>query len=340
MVKKIEAKVQVSTEANNWSNLIGYSSAFSDLSQLVTSERLSPVILFSGRAGLGKSVFLRGVAALFFCRSNSACGECASCKRIVHDEHPDVLYVKGENQRLKIKDAALVQEHVGIRTNARSQARHARRVVCLPDVDQLTPQACNRLLKTWEEPPDDAIILMSCSRKNALLATLLSRCFVWPIFPPNIEELLEYLERTIFLGMKKQERPEHRELLELIRKMGFAPGKVLNYFAQQTHATFKEVERFKSQLFSKKTTAERLFLAEEISRKWAWSLEDLLRETEYSLNREYRRVFQSGKDCSESMQVLSERRAFLSQMNNFVLKQKVALNAQLAGERLSLCSIE
>jgi DNA polymerase-3 subunit delta' len=68
-----------------------------------------------------------------------------------------------------------------------------RRVVILADAERMNPTTANTLLKTLEEPPDWATIILVTANEAALLPTVLSRCQIFrfsPLAPGELEELL------------------------------------------------------------------------------------------------------------------------------------------------------
>ncbi|MFK7825269.1 MAG: hypothetical protein AB8G05_14035 [Oligoflexales bacterium] len=331
-------KTQVTEESRgNWTNLIGYAQEFAALSRLVIQNRIPPVILFTGRAGIGKASAVRGVSAMFFCEKNIACGACPPCKRIKLDEHPDLLFLEPSSGRLKTEDAILAQEHLSLKTSRKDESPLARRVICLIDVDLMTNQAINRLLKTLEEPPEDSAILMSTSRKNALLPTLRSRAINWPLTPPPVKDSIELIKARC--EAKELKLPSKGEVLEVLQRCGLAPGKAISYFETQSHAKLKEVKDFCA-LLQGSSTHEVMAVAESLSRKWGWSLPDLIQEAEVQLNLEYRRNVNSqlSSDGSSSQLMIRRRRATLSKMNRLAIKERINLNTQLAAEHLGFYS--
>ncbi|KQC03365.1 MAG: hypothetical protein APR54_09510 [Candidatus Cloacimonas sp. SDB] len=81
-----------------------------------------------------------------------------------------------------------------------------KKIILVEDADMMTRQASNAFLKTLEEPPEDTVLILTTSRLNSLLPTILSRCQKIPFNPvsrPTIEQFLldnstEPLEAKIF----------------------------------------------------------------------------------------------------------------------------------------------
>src|SRR5690606_29558793 len=112
--------------------------------RLVAEDRLPPVLLITGREGLGKRLLLAALAAMHVCETGVACGACAPCRLLQAGTHPELLWLESETGKLMIEDASALQEHVAL-----SAARDVRaRLAVMVDADQMTTQAANRLLKT------------------------------------------------------------------------------------------------------------------------------------------------------------------------------------------------
>jgi DNA polymerase III delta prime subunit len=94
--------------------------------------------------------------------------------------HPDVLYFEAET-KLGIEQARLIKEHFSIKPYSAEG-----RVVVLEDGSVLTPEAQNALLKTFEEAPEKAVILIGIASESDLLPTVLSRCELIYIKNPEV----------------------------------------------------------------------------------------------------------------------------------------------------------
>ena len=64
-----------------------------------------------------------------------------------------------------------------------------RQVAVIPDADRMNENAENALLKTLEEPPGDAALILTTSRPEALLPTTRSRCARVPFGAIDTETL-------------------------------------------------------------------------------------------------------------------------------------------------------
>ncbi len=161
--------------------LAGQQKAKRLLSAAFASDRLPHGLLFAGPDGVGKSLFAKGVAAAINCRQKKAdeplavCGECASCRRIAHGNHPDFQVVAPQNGVLKI---ARIREL--IKELEYPPYESDMRVVVLEDAHTMGREAANALLKTLEEPRAGNLLILTVDSTRRLLATISSRCQLVP----------------------------------------------------------------------------------------------------------------------------------------------------------------
>lgn len=153
--------------------------------------------------------------------------------------HPDLLYFEAES-KLGIEQARAVKDHFSTKPY---QAEG--RVVVIEDASNLTIEAQNALLKTLEEAPEKALIILGINKEPDLLPTVLSRCEIinmpetdTPIYGytdipellnSTIEERFEYIE-------KLKERTEFLEALTV-----FWRNKLLNNPNSQTRKFLEEL---------------------------------------------------------------------------------------------------
>lgn len=136
---------------------------------------LPPSLIFAGPAGVGKAMMALALAQFVNCLSpagEDACGECASCRRIVRGVHADVLRIEpGENGSIKIDEIRGAIERAAYRP-----FEGRRRVVIIDDAEQMVNAAQDALLKTLEEPPNASTFVLVTSMPDTLLPTIRSRC--------------------------------------------------------------------------------------------------------------------------------------------------------------------
>jgi len=110
--------------------------------------------------------FLTVAAKRIFCKS--ACGECAICRAIDEGNYLDVAYFDGAE--MKVADVNDLTENASVRPVAGD-----KKVYLVDNADKLSPQAQNKLLKTYEEPPAYVVIILGASNESGVLSTIKSR---------------------------------------------------------------------------------------------------------------------------------------------------------------------
>ncbi|OYT72178.1 MAG: DNA polymerase III subunit delta' [Chloracidobacterium sp. CP2_5A] len=172
-------------------DLIGQPAAKEALRRGLRAGRLPSSLLFGGPEGVGKRPFALAVAQALNCPVAPAegCGECRSCWRIERGEHPDVRLVAPDGAQIKIGQA---REAIQFVVSAPFEGR--RRVLIVERADAFNAAAANALLKTLEEPPAHAQIILVSARPDALPATIRSRCPMVRfglLTPAEVERCLE-----------------------------------------------------------------------------------------------------------------------------------------------------
>jgi DNA polymerase-3 subunit delta' len=158
----------------------------------VQAERLPHAVLFDGRAGTGRHLLVRALAAFLLCDSPDgfACGHCRACHLLAAGSHSDLrsLLPTGKAHRIGIDQIrAAIEFTSGTATLGR------RQVLIIEDADRMTLAAANAVLKRLEEPTADTYILLTCSRASALPATVRSRCQQRPLPTPDPGQAREWL---------------------------------------------------------------------------------------------------------------------------------------------------
>ena len=142
------------------------------LEKIVREKRISHAYLFEGPSDIDKEAFARGFIKGILCPKGLGenCGACSICSKVDHGNHEDVGWFCRDG--LSVKDAAVtaIQEKLSVRPVGE------RNIIVISDCDTMTTKAQNRLLKTLEEPPGDAVIILLSENMENLAQTILSRC--------------------------------------------------------------------------------------------------------------------------------------------------------------------
>ncbi|MBN1438267.1 MAG: DNA polymerase III subunit delta' [Anaerolineales bacterium] len=165
-------------------DLFGHEWAVDLLRKDIASGRLAHAYLFTGADGIGKRTLALQFARAVNCEAppeaGGLCGTCRSCRLIGAEKHPDLFLLKpkGPGARILVDAAREVAHAVMLKPT-----EAARRIALLADFHRALPNAANALLKTIEEPPPSAILLLTAESADELLPTIPSRCRVLALRP-------------------------------------------------------------------------------------------------------------------------------------------------------------
>jgi len=170
--------------------ILGQEHALSLLQKALVSTRLGHAYLFYGPSGVGKRLTALQFAKALVCHSTAAeaCDRCPSCHKMATGNHPDVVVVNPEGTSIRIEHIRALQRQLSYKPY-----ESQRTVIIIDGCESLTPPAANALLKTLEEPPASALLLLLTSQKDALPLTILSRCQQIPfraLAPAHIQAIL------------------------------------------------------------------------------------------------------------------------------------------------------
>jgi DNA polymerase-3 subunit delta' len=157
-------------------DIVGHAPVVALLRQAVSARRVPQSLLFAGPEGVGKHAVAIALAQAVNCprqQHGDACGTCATCQRIARGQHSDVTVVdRGDEASIKIRT---LRERVLESVNYRP-FEASRRVFIIDPADAMTVEAQDALLKTLEEPPSAAILILISAYADTLQPTILSRC--------------------------------------------------------------------------------------------------------------------------------------------------------------------
>lgn len=134
-------------------------------------------IILHGPKGLGKMHFAGVLAAKALCESTEplqwACGTCRGCKLLNAGNHPDLTVVTAAE-----KNKAIKVESIRHLTEKLQQTPHCQglKLALIYPAEQMNRTAANALLKTLEEPPGAALLVLVTHQIGKLPATIVSRC--------------------------------------------------------------------------------------------------------------------------------------------------------------------
>jgi DNA polymerase-3 subunit delta' len=180
----------------NW-NLLGHEWAVDLLSAHVARNTARHAYLLAGPPGLGRRTLALRFAQALNCPQPAApgqpCGTCRDCKQIAAMQHPDLAIVQAESEggTLKVEQVRAVQHAFSLKPY---QARY--RVAIFARFQEANDSAANALLKTLEEAPAHAVLILTADSPEALLPTIVSRCEVLRLRPLQLELLQAHLKSS------------------------------------------------------------------------------------------------------------------------------------------------
>jgi len=158
-------------------DIVGNSVAKSCLARMLESGRVGNCLLFAGPEGIGKGLFARAFSK-------------ALLKQEQNSPHPD-LHIYRPEGKIGMHSISSMRQFIDEVHLPPYQAK--RKVFILHDAERMLPDSANALLKTFEEPTLDSLILLISSSPQLLLPTILSRCQVLYFQPLSHEEIAFYL---------------------------------------------------------------------------------------------------------------------------------------------------
>ncbi len=153
--------------------LIGQEAITQTLRRQVMTGRVAHAYLFSGTRGTGKTSTAQILARAVNClapEDGEPCGRCASCVALAEGASLDVEEIDAASNNG-------VDEIRALRDKIRYPPQTGKyRVYIIDEVHMLSTSAFNALLKTLEEPPPHAVLILATTEPQRLPATILSRC--------------------------------------------------------------------------------------------------------------------------------------------------------------------
>ena len=159
---------------------------------LLNFENLSHAFLITGRKGVGKDQLIRYLSSCVLCADDDEliCGKCNSCKFSGLDNHPDFH----EMQILPEKKLIGIPQVHDLRSKLYESSFLGRdKVAFLPNIEHISTDGLNALLKILEEPPANTFFFLSTSFLNQIPPTILSRCIEIKIKAPSTNETITWL---------------------------------------------------------------------------------------------------------------------------------------------------
>ena len=172
--------------------IIGHEQIIEHLQNAITMDKVSHAYILNGPDKSGKKMLAEAFAAALQCEKggNEPCLECHSCKQAASRNQPDIIYVRHEKPNtISVDDIrSQLNNDIGVKPYS---SKH--KIYIIDEAEKMNQQAQNALLKTIEEPPAYAVILLLTTNASTFLPTILSRCVTLNIKVVPDEKIKKYL---------------------------------------------------------------------------------------------------------------------------------------------------
>jgi DNA polymerase-3 subunit delta' len=178
-----------------FSEILGHERVVDLLRRSLRSGKTAHAYIFEGPSGCGRRKTALALVQALFCASggDDACGVCPSCRKVAAGNHADIHVVEPlpDKRDISISQLRDVQRDLAMRPY------EAPRSACIVEpADRMNTSSANSFLKTLEEPPGNAIIILITENADMLLPTIRSRCQLLRFAPLSQEQIRQLLERS------------------------------------------------------------------------------------------------------------------------------------------------
>ncbi len=164
------------------------------LSATIGEGFLSHTVLIEGEKGTGKRELAVWLAKAILCKNSKApCENCAVCRKISDGNHPDVEIYDGSGsaRSFHIESIREIKNTLWLAPNESDE-----KIYILLEIQNMTTEAQNALLKSLEEPPPHVRFIMTCDNRGSLLDTIISRAAVYTLDPQSKDECAGELKKS------------------------------------------------------------------------------------------------------------------------------------------------
>lgn len=201
--------------------------------KLIEANYLQHAYIFEGVAGTGKLEMAYWIAQKLYCQNPSTdglpCLECNQCLRIQQGEHPDVTTLEPDGLSIKVDQVRAIKDEF-----SKSGMETRRKILIVKDMEKMTTNAANSLLKFIEEPEGEITIMLLTTEVQQLLPTIVSRAQIihFPIrdisirvedileknIPREYATILAYLTQDTDYAIEIHESEDFHEIVETVWK--------------------------------------------------------------------------------------------------------------------------
>ena len=224
---------------SGFQEIIGQEHIKEHFQKAITEKKVSHAYIIQGERFSGKEFIAKIFARALLCENGNGdtCEECHSCKQAMNHNQPDIIYVSHEKPNTISVDDIRTQLNNDIVIKPYSSKR---KIYIVDEAEKMNVQAQNALLKTIEEPPAYAVILLLTTNADTFLPTILSRCVTLNVKAVADEVIRKYL-------MKEHQIPDYQADV----CVAFAQGNVGKAVQLASSSEFNELKASVLQLMKR-----------------------------------------------------------------------------------------
>ena len=188
---------------SKFADIVGQEQIKEHLENAINMNKVSHAYIINGERNAGKEFIAKTFAMALQCENRQEyepCQECHSCSQAKSGNHPDIIFITHEKPgtigvddiRSQINNDVVIKPYSA-----------PKKIYIINEGEKMTVQAQNALLKTLEEPPEYAVILILTTNMETLLPTILSRCVVLNMKPVRNDQIKKFL-------MENMEIPDYK----------------------------------------------------------------------------------------------------------------------------------
>ena len=188
--------VMLEGKVTGFQDILGNDMVKEHFKKAIENHKISHAYILTGEAGMGRKSIANAFAMTLLCEKggNEPCMVCHSCKQVLGGNHPDLIYVTHSKPgSIGVDD---IREQINDTIMIRPYSSYYK-IYIVDEAEKMTVQAQNALLKTIEEPPAYAVILLLTTNQDAFLPTILSRCVQLKLKPLKDSVVKEYLIQSL-----------------------------------------------------------------------------------------------------------------------------------------------
>lgn len=220
-------------------DILGHEQIIEHLQNAIKTDKVSHAYILDGPDMSGKKMIADAFAMTLECekKGTEPCMECHSCKQALGKNQPDIIYLQHEKPNtISVDDIrSQINNDIGVKPYSSPY-----KVYIVDEAEKMNVQAQNALLKTIEEPPAYAVILLLTNNAEIFLPTILSRCVRLSLKAVPDEKIKAYL-------MENYEVPDYKADV----CVAFAQGNVGKAIELAESEDFNEIKNSALQLIKR-----------------------------------------------------------------------------------------